>query len=80
MYIFSKIYKILNKVFFSNLAVNEESTVEECCRSRGISQNCLKHCYYNSSLTEECSEFSDFWVQCASDGHDHSKCCIEFGI
>ncbi|VDM96651.1 unnamed protein product [Thelazia callipaeda] len=54
---------------------------KECCEQRGISTSCLSVCYNSSSpLTAECSEYGDVWVQCTSEGHDHTRCCVESGI
>ncbi|VDP13546.1 unnamed protein product, partial [Onchocerca flexuosa] len=53
---------------------------KDCCQQRGISTSCLSMCTNNTPLTAECSEYGDVWVQCTSEGHDHTRCCAESGI
>ncbi|VDK70982.1 unnamed protein product, partial [Onchocerca ochengi] len=53
---------------------------KDCCQQRGISTSCLSMCSSNTPLTAECSEYGDVWVQCTSEGHDHTRCCAESGI
>ncbi|MCP9265566.1 hypothetical protein DINM_020895 [Dirofilaria immitis] len=53
---------------------------KDCCQQRGISKSCLSMCSSNTPLTSECSEYGDIWVQCTSEGHDHTRCCAESGI
>lgn len=36
-------------------------------------------CSNSTPLTSECLEYGDMWVQCTSEGHDHTRCCAESG-
>lgn len=58
---------------------SEHGSFRNCCLERGVSHECSAQCTFNTSLTVQCMESADVWIQCASDGHDHSKCCFESG-
>uniref|UniRef100_A0AAF5PID9 Ig-like and fibronectin type-III domain-containing protein C25G4.10 n=2 Tax=Wuchereria bancrofti TaxID=6293 RepID=A0AAF5PID9_WUCBA len=53
---------------------------KDCCQQRGVPANCLSMCSNSTPLSLECSEYGDIWVQCTSEGHDHTRCCAESGI
>ena len=74
---------------------NSDADFQECCVAQGVSKDCLKYCYFNAThLPAECNgmvsvEYTkqttilvdvNRWVQCASQGQDHSRCCEQEGV
>ncbi|PIC34654.1 hypothetical protein B9Z55_014246 [Caenorhabditis nigoni] len=53
---------------------SEEFT--SCCKDQKMPEKCMSSCQYNSTLGEDCKENLNIWVQCASEGHDHLRCCM----
>ncbi|CAJ0935199.1 unnamed protein product, partial [Mesorhabditis belari] len=64
------------------LQQSETSTdFHSCCSSRSLKDECLETCLYNStSFPETCISHLNTWVQCGSEGHDHSRCCEQSGL
>lgn len=54
---------------------SEEFT--SCCKEQKMPDQCMSSCQYNSTLGEDCKEHLNTWIQCASEGHDHLRCCMK---
>ncbi|KJH48582.1 DB module [Dictyocaulus viviparus] len=54
---------------------NSNDDFQECCRHQKISTDCQPFCYFNATLPLNCRRELNKWVQCASEGRDHSRCC-----
>ncbi|KIH63419.1 DB module [Ancylostoma duodenale] len=54
---------------------NSDDDFQECCKHQNVSPDCQSSCYFNATLPETCQQDLNKWVQCASEGRDHSRCC-----
>ncbi|KAE9416523.1 hypothetical protein Angca_008944 [Angiostrongylus cantonensis] len=54
---------------------NSNDDFQDCCRHQKVSPDCQSTCYFNVTLPERCRRDLNKWVQCASEGRDHSRCC-----
>ncbi|KAK6746573.1 hypothetical protein RB195_000073 [Necator americanus] len=54
---------------------NSNDDFQECCKHQNVSPDCQSYCYFNATLPVECQQDLNKWVQCASEGRDHSRCC-----
>ncbi|KAJ1364102.1 hypothetical protein KIN20_024112 [Parelaphostrongylus tenuis] len=54
---------------------NSNEDFQDCCLHQKVSPDCQSSCYFNTTLPERCRRDLNKWVQCASEGRDHSRCC-----
>ncbi|KAK6056775.1 DB module [Cooperia oncophora] len=54
---------------------NTDTDFQDCCRHQNVSPDCQSSCRFNTTLPENCQHDLNKWVQCASEGRDHSRCC-----
>ncbi|VDP37220.1 unnamed protein product [Heligmosomoides polygyrus] len=59
---------------------NTDDDFQDCCRHQNVSPDCQSSCSFNASLPESCKRDMNKWVQCASEGRDHSRCCEKEGV
>ncbi|CAB3406450.1 unnamed protein product [Caenorhabditis bovis] len=53
---------------------------QPCCREQKMPDSCMSTCSYNSSLTSDCKQHINIWIQCASEGRDHTRCCLRESV
>nr|CDJ98493.1 Immunoglobulin V-set and Protein of unknown function DB and Fibronectin and Immunoglobulin domain containing protein [Haemonchus contortus] len=54
---------------------NSDDDFQDCCRHQNVTPECQSSCHFNVTLPESCQHDLNKWVQCASEGRDHSRCC-----
>ncbi|CAD6197113.1 unnamed protein product [Caenorhabditis auriculariae] len=58
-----------------------DENFQDCCKEQKMPGNCMGHCFYNTtSISEECKPNFNTWIQCASEGRDNLRCCMEENV
>ena len=75
--------------------MHSDHNFQTCCTEQKVSEKCMPSCYYNTTFPPECTGIQqrtsgpknfvnsadlNKWVQCASEGQDHLRCCAQEGV
>ncbi|CAJ0583973.1 unnamed protein product, partial [Mesorhabditis spiculigera] len=74
-------YEFLDDGYCCPEADPTSNQFNSCCELRDMKGDCLDACRYNATrLPTTCGKDLNTWVQCGSEGHDHTRCCEESSL